>query len=65
MLNKIWPIFIIVSFIYALITGNIDKVNNSIFESTASAVQLSITFFRNNMLMEWNNENSTNDYFSR
>ena len=44
MLNKIWPIFIIVSFIYALITGNIDKVNNSIFESTASAVELSITF---------------------
>ncbi len=44
LLNRIWPIFIIISFIYALITGNIDKVNNSIFESTASAVELSITF---------------------
>ncbi len=44
LLNYIWPIFIIISFIYALITGNIDKVNNSIFESTSNAVELSITF---------------------
>lgn len=44
MLNTIWPIFIIISSIYAILTGNIDKVNNSIFESTASAVELSITF---------------------
>ena len=44
MLNKIWPIFLIASFIYALLTGNIEKVNNSIFESAASAVELSLTF---------------------
>ncbi len=44
MLNKIWPIFIIVAYIYAIINGNVDKINNSIFESTSSAVQLSITF---------------------
>ena len=44
MLNKIWPIFIIISYIYAIINGNVDKINNSIFESTSSAVQLSITF---------------------
>ena len=44
MLNKIWPIFLIASFIYALLTGNIEKVNNSIFESSASAVELSLTF---------------------
>lgn len=44
MLNIIWPIFIIVSFIYAILTGNVQSVNNSIFESTASAVSLSITF---------------------
>lgn len=44
MLNIIWPIFIIVSFIYAILTGNVQSVNNAIFESTASAVSLSITF---------------------
>lgn len=44
MLNKIWPIFIIISFSYAIISGNVDKVNNSIFESCNSAVDLTITF---------------------
>lgn len=44
MLNKIWSIFIIVSFVYAIFVGNIEKLNNSIFESTANAVELSITF---------------------
>lgn len=43
MLNFLWPIFIIFSFIYAFISGSIDKLNNSIFESTKSAVELSIT----------------------
>lgn len=43
MLNILWPIFIIVSFVYAILTGNVQNVNNSIFESTSSAVQLSIT----------------------
>ncbi len=42
MLNFIWPAFIIVSFVYAFLSGNIANVNNSIFESTESAVQLSI-----------------------
>ena len=44
MLNILWPIFIIVSFVYAILNGNVESVNNSIFESTSSAVQLSITF---------------------
>lgn len=44
MLNKIWPIFIIISFIYAFFSGNIDKINNGIFESTKNAVELSLTF---------------------
>lgn len=44
MLNIIWPIFIIVSFIYAIATGKVEEINNSIFESAASAVELSITF---------------------
>ena len=43
-LNKVWPIFIIISFIYAFFSGNIDKVNSGIFESTKSAVELSLTF---------------------
>lgn len=44
MLNKIWPIFIIISVVYAFFSGNIDKVNSGIFESTKSAVELSIIF---------------------
>lgn len=44
MLNKIWPIFIIISFLYAILTGRVEQINQSIFESAASAVELSITF---------------------
>ena len=44
MINKIWSIFIIISFIYSIFIGNVEQLNNSIFESTASAVELSITF---------------------
>lgn len=43
MLNFLWPFFIIISFVYAFISGNIDSINNSIFESTKNAVDLSIT----------------------
>lgn len=43
MLNILWPIFIIISFIYAILTGNVQNVNNSIFESTSEAVKLSLT----------------------
>ena len=43
MLNILWPSFIIISFIYAIFTGRVEQANNSIFESTASAVQLSMT----------------------
>lgn len=44
MLNIIWPVFIIVSFVYAIIIGRVDEVNQSIFDSAESAVELSITF---------------------
>lgn len=44
MLNKLWPAFIIISYIYAIFTGNVENINNSIFESTSSAVELTITF---------------------
>lgn len=43
MLNKIWPIFLIISFIYAIITGTLPQTNNSIFESTTSAINLCLT----------------------
>ena len=42
MLNYIWPIFLIVSFIYGICFGNIEKTNMAIFESTESAVNLCI-----------------------
>lgn len=44
MLNIIWPIFIIISYIYAILIGNTQAINNEIFESCKSAVNLSITF---------------------
>lgn len=43
MLNIIWPLFIILSFTYAILTGNVEKVNASIFDSTANAVELTLT----------------------
>lgn len=44
MLNIIWPIFIIISYMYAIFTGKVSQINNSVFDSCESAVQLSITF---------------------
>lgn len=43
MLNKIWPVFLIISFIYAIFSGRLPETNNSIFEYTASAVNLCLT----------------------
>ena len=43
MLNIVWPGFIIVSIIFAILSGNIKELNNSIFESTSTAVNLCIT----------------------
>lgn len=57
MLNKIWPIFIIISIIYAVFTGNVEQINNSIFDSCKQAIDLSITLLRNNVPMEWNYAN--------
>lgn len=42
MLNIVWPIFIIISFCYAIFSGNLEKLNSSIFESTSDAVNLCI-----------------------
>ncbi|MBO4815524.1 MAG: nucleoside recognition protein [Clostridia bacterium] len=43
MLNTLWPLFLISSFIYAIFTGRVSDVNNSIFESTKTAVEISIS----------------------
>ena len=43
MLNLVWPIFIIISFSYAIFSGNLQNLNSSIFDSVESAVNLSIT----------------------
>ena len=43
MLNFLWPILIIISYIYAFVFGNIEKTNNAIFEYTENAVNLTIT----------------------
>ena len=43
MLNKIWPLFLIFSFLYAIFTGKLPETNNSIFESTTNAINLCIT----------------------
>lgn len=45
MLNILWPIFIIISYIYALFSGNLENINNGIFESASSSVELTLTFF--------------------
>ena len=45
MLNKIWPVFIIISIIFSFFSGNIESVNNSIFSSAQNAVELCIIFF--------------------
>ena len=43
MLNSFWPICIIISIGFSIINGNIESINNSVFESAESAVNLCIT----------------------
>ena len=43
MLNIIWPLFLIISFVYAIFKGRLEQVNTSVFEGTKSAVELCIT----------------------
>ncbi len=55
MLNKIWPVFIIISFSYAIFSGNLEQLNSSIFQSTNDAISLSINLLRNDLFVEWHN----------
>lgn len=43
MLNILWPIFIIISIIFAILSGNIENVNNAIFESAEDTLNFSLT----------------------
>ena len=43
MLNSFWSICIIISIGFAIVTGNIDKINDSVFESADTAVKLTTT----------------------
>lgn len=44
MLNILWPLFIILSFVYGLISGRVNEINIGIFKSLSDAVELSLTF---------------------
>lgn len=44
MLNKIWPFFILISVFFSILTGNVNELNSSIFDSASSAVNMIITF---------------------
>lgn len=52
MLNKIWPFFIIISFVYSIYSGNIFDINNAIFDSAEQTVELCLTMF--GTLCLWN-----------
>lgn len=52
MLNKLWPFFIIISFIYSIYSGKISNFNNAIFDSAEQTVSLCITFL--GTLCLWN-----------
>ncbi len=43
MLNIIWPVFLILSFLYGIISGRVSEINTSIFDSTKSAIELSLS----------------------
>ena len=43
MLNILWTFFIIISIFYAILSGNIENINNCIFESAENAVKLTLT----------------------
>lgn len=43
MLNLVWPIFLIISFIYAIFSGNLENLNSNIFQSIDSAINLTLT----------------------
>ena len=43
MLNILWPLFIILSIIFSIISGNVENINKAITTSTESAITLTLT----------------------
>jgi len=52
MLNKIWPFFIIISFVFSIYSGNIFNINNAVFNSAEQTIELCLTMF--GTLCLWN-----------
>lgn len=52
MLNFIWPLIIIISIVYGIIFGNVEKMNIGIFESLDNTIKLMLTFLGN--ICFWN-----------
>lgn len=52
MLNKLWPCFIIISFIYAIFNFNINELNNSIFDSCKQTIEMILNFI--GIMCMWN-----------
>lgn len=52
MLNKLWPAFIIMSFIYGLLNFNMDQLNNSIFESCKQTIEMILSIM--GVMCMWN-----------
>lgn len=46
-MNFLWPILILISFLFSLISGNIENVNNAIFSSVSDVIKLSLTLLGN------------------
>ena len=52
MLNLIWPLFIIFSIIYGILSGNLEQLNNSIFSGAQDALTTTMTLLGSMCL--WN-----------
>ncbi len=46
-MNYLWPILILLSFLFSILNGNIQNLNNSIFSSVSDVVTLSLTLVGN------------------
>lgn len=44
LLNFLWPIFLLLSIVYAIGSGNAEELNTGMFDAVKDAVELSITF---------------------
>ena len=44
LLNFLWPVFLLVSIVYAIASGNAEQLNTGMFDAVKDAVELSITF---------------------